>query len=148
MGAVSLSFDAPDLIFIVHVSSSPPVGCFWSAGRELWIQQHGGSMSGFQESYVCSEESALGGAVPGGYAGPALLGAAHQESDWGKAPSANRVQLIWQRSICITWSHETTVLSLALQFDLDYIDWKCKGFQKHNHISRELSNPSLCAYGK
>lgn len=50
------------------------LGCFWSAGGELWIQSDGGSMPGLQESCICPEESSLCGAVPGGHSQPALSG--------------------------------------------------------------------------
>lgn len=41
-------------------------------------------MPGVQESGVCPEESAMGGAEPGGHSGPALPGRTHQGSHGGK----------------------------------------------------------------
>lgn len=54
-----------------------PVGCFWSAGWKLWIQWERRSMPGLQESCFCPEESALGGAAPGGHWGPAMPRGSH-----------------------------------------------------------------------
>lgn len=62
-----------------------PAGCIWSAGREPWIQWHGGSVLGLQEGCICAEESALDSAEFTGHRRPALPGGTLYVCHKGKA---------------------------------------------------------------